>query len=61
MQVATDWKVEAKLTAFVGFDPGQKQLAGCYVSIGHDGTPCFDKGLVKPEHESYWPSCSNGR
>ena len=27
-----------------------KKLAGCFVSIGQDGTPFIDKGLVKPEH-----------
>src|SRR5262249_11913358 len=43
-------EVEEKLAAFVGFDAGQKKLAGCYVSIGQDGTPFCDKGLVKPEH-----------
>lgn len=39
-----------KLAAFVGFDTEQKRLAGCHVSIGDDGTPFIDKGLVKPEH-----------
>jgi len=43
-------EVEQKLAAFVGFDTDQKKLAGCYVSIGQDGTPFLDKGLVKPEH-----------
>jgi ParB family chromosome partitioning protein len=43
-------EVEEKLAAFIGFDAGQKALAGCYVSIAQDGTPFVDKGLVKPEH-----------
>lgn len=43
-------EVEEKLAAFVGFDANQKELAGCFVSIGQDGTPVFDKGLVKSEH-----------
>ena len=43
-------EVEQKLAAFVGFDDGHKPLAGCFVSIGQDGTPFLDKGLVKPEH-----------
>jgi ParB family chromosome partitioning protein len=43
-------EVEQKLAAFVGFDDTQKLLAGCFVSIGQDGTPSLDKGLVKPEH-----------
>jgi ParB family chromosome partitioning protein len=42
-------EVEEKLAAFVGFDAEQKRLAGCFVSIGQDGTPFLDKGLVKPE------------
>ena len=28
-----------------------KPLAGCFVSIGEDGTPFLDKGLVKPENK----------
>ena len=43
-------EVEEKLAAFIGFDADHKPLAGCFVSIGQDGTPFFDKGLVKPEH-----------
>ncbi len=42
--------VEQQLAAFVGFDADHKALAGCFVSIGQDGTPFFDKGLVKREH-----------
>jgi ParB family chromosome partitioning protein len=42
--------VERQLAAYVGFDDTQKQLAGCCVSIGQDGTAFLDKGLVKPEH-----------
>jgi ParB family chromosome partitioning protein len=42
--------VERTLTEYVGFDATQKALAGCYVSIGHDGSLFLDKGLVKPEH-----------
>ncbi len=43
-------QVEQQLSGFAGYDAGSKALAGCYVSIGHDGTLCLDKGLVKPEH-----------
>ena len=43
-------EVEEKLAAFVGFDAEHKELAGCFISIGQDGTPFIDKGLVKPEH-----------
>lgn len=42
--------VEEQLSAFVGFDTEHKSLAGCFVSIGQDGTPFVDKGLVRPEH-----------
>ena len=43
-------EVKRKLTAFVGYDADHKALAGCFVSIGQDGTLCLDKGLVKPEY-----------
>ncbi len=43
-------EVEQKLAAYVGYDATQKALAGCFVSIGHDGSLFLDKGLVKPEH-----------
>jgi ParB family transcriptional regulator, chromosome partitioning protein len=43
-------ELEERLAAFIGFDADHKPLAGCFVSIGQDGTPFFDKGLVKPEH-----------
>ena len=43
-------EVEQKLAGFVGFDEVLKTLAGCFVSIGEDGTPFLDKGLVRPEH-----------
>jgi|SRR5579883_1759037 len=42
-------EVERQLAAYVGFDATQKRLAGCFVSIGRDGSLCLDKGLVKPE------------
>jgi ParB family chromosome partitioning protein len=43
--------VEEKLAGFVGFDDVLKPLAGCFVSIGEDGTPFIDKGLVKPDNK----------
>jgi ParB family chromosome partitioning protein len=43
-------ETEEKLAAFVGFDAEHKALAGCFVSIGQDGIPFIDKGLVRPEH-----------
>jgi ParB family chromosome partitioning protein len=42
-------EAEEKLATFVGFDAEHKALAGCFVSIGQDGTPFIDKGLVRPE------------
>jgi len=42
-------EVERQLAGYAGFDATQKALAGCFASIGHDGTLCIDKGLVKPE------------
>jgi ParB family chromosome partitioning protein len=42
-------EVERKLAGYVGYDATQKALAGCFVSIGHDGSLHIDKGLVKPE------------
>ena len=44
-------EVEQKLAGFVGFDEVLKPLAGCFISIGKDGTPFVDKGLVKPENK----------
>jgi ParB family transcriptional regulator, chromosome partitioning protein len=41
--------VKQELTAFVDFDATQKSLAGCFVSIGHDGALFLDKGPIKPE------------
>jgi ParB family chromosome partitioning protein len=46
-------EAEEKLAAFVGFDDEHKALAGCFVSIGQDGTPFIDKGLVRPEHRKH--------
>lgn len=43
-------EVEQKLAGYVGYDATQKAMAGCFVSIGHDGSLFLDKGLVKPEH-----------
>jgi len=35
------------LARFVAYDPEQMKTAGCYVSIGHDGALCVEKGLVR--------------
>ncbi|MGV2336356.1 MAG UNVERIFIED_CONTAM: hypothetical protein LVR18_20360 [Planctomycetaceae bacterium] len=42
--------VEQKIAGYVGFDATQKKLAGCFVSVGHNGSLNLDQGLVKPEH-----------
>jgi ParB family chromosome partitioning protein len=46
-------EAEQKLAGFVGFDDVLKSLAGCFLSIGHDGTPFLDKGLVRQEHRKF--------
>jgi len=42
-------EIEERLEAFIDFDPEQKQLAGCFVSINGRGEALIEKGLVKPE------------
>ena len=44
-------EVDRKLAGFVGFDEVLKTLAGCFVSIGEDGTPFLDKGVGSPGTE----------
>jgi ParB family chromosome partitioning protein len=44
-------EVEERLASYVGFDEVLKPLAGCFVSIGEDGSPFIDQGLVKPENK----------
>jgi ParB family transcriptional regulator, chromosome partitioning protein len=44
-------EIEERLAGYVEFDPDQKLLAGCYVSIGSDGELSIEKGLVRPEHK----------
>jgi ParB family chromosome partitioning protein len=43
-------EIDERLDSFVAFDPEQQKLAGCYVTIGHDGELSVEKGLVRPEH-----------
>jgi ParB family chromosome partitioning protein len=47
-------QAETQLVPFVGFPEEQKLLAGCCVSIGQDGMPFIDKGLVRPEERKQW-------
>jgi ParB family chromosome partitioning protein len=46
-------QVDEELTAFIGFDAEHQALAGCFVSIGQDGTPFIDKGLVRPQQQKH--------
>ena len=41
--------IEEKLESYVDFDPEQKKLAGCFVSIIFGGKLDIEMGLVKPE------------
>jgi ParB family transcriptional regulator, chromosome partitioning protein len=41
--------VEEKISAFAAYDPDHVRIAGCYVSIEHDGGLRIDKGLVKKQ------------
>ena len=44
-------EAEQQLTGFVGFDAEQKQLAGCFVSIGQDGSITYTDN--NPESKTY--------
>lgn len=41
--------VEERLASHVAFDPDEMKAAGCYVSIGHDGRPTVERGLMRKE------------
>lgn len=41
--------IEEQLDDFLAFDPEQKKLAGCYVTLSHDGELRAERGLVRPE------------
>ena len=40
-------EIDEKLASFVAFAPEQKRVAGCYVSLDHNGKPRIEKGLVR--------------
>jgi ParB family chromosome partitioning protein len=40
---------EREISAFAAYDPDHIAIAGCYVSIGHDGSLDIDKGLVRKQ------------
>jgi ParB family chromosome partitioning protein len=41
--------IEEKIEALAAYDPEQVRIAGCYVSIDHDGGLRIEKGLVKKQ------------
>ncbi|APW64293.1 ParB/RepB/Spo0J family partition protein [Paludisphaera borealis] len=40
-------EVQATMAGFAAYDPHQMAFAGCYVTVGHDGSLRTDKGLVR--------------
>lgn len=41
--------IESQIAALAAYDPQEIPFAGCYVTIGHDGTPSIEKGLVRKQ------------
>ena len=44
-------QIEERLGSFVAYDPEQKKLAGCYISIGYRGELSIERGLVRKEDQ----------
>ena len=44
-------EIKERIADCVAFEPEQKKLAGCYVSIRSNGELTIDRGLVKPEDQ----------
>ncbi len=42
-------EIDGKIDALAVYDPDHVRIAGCYVSIDHDGSLRIDKGLVKKQ------------
>jgi ParB family transcriptional regulator, chromosome partitioning protein len=42
-------EIDGKIDALAAYDPEHVKIAGCYVSINHDGSPRIEKGLVKKQ------------
>ena len=42
-------ELEEQIESFVAYDREQRTMAGCYVTIGHDGELSIEKGLVRPQ------------
>lgn len=40
-------EIDARIEALAVYDPDHVAIAGCYVSIGHDGSLSIEKGLVR--------------
>ncbi len=49
-------ELEEKLEGFVTFDPDEMKLAGCYVTLSHNGELRVEKGLVKTEDKRKLPT-----
>jgi len=41
--------VKERISKYLAFDPGEMKVAGCYLSIGHDGKPSVKRGLVRKQ------------
>ncbi len=41
--------VKGRISAYLAFDPGEMKVAGCYLSIDHDGQPSVKRGLVRKQ------------
>jgi ParB family chromosome partitioning protein len=42
-------EIDAKIEALAAYDPEHVAIAGCYVSIDHDGSLSIEKGLVRKQ------------
>src|SRR5262249_20968569 len=41
--------IDGKIEALAAYDPDHVAIAGCYVSIAHNGSLCIEKGLVRKQ------------
>jgi len=42
-------EIDRQIEALATYDPDHVRIAGCYVSIDHDGSLCVEKGLVRKQ------------
>lgn len=54
---ATLAAVEEQIEALAAYDPEHVRIAGCYVSIGHDGSLRIEKGLVRKQDMKRLEKC----